>query len=226
MAIVDSTFATPVNVRPLEHGFDLVLHSATKYLGGHSDLTAGVVTGARERIAEITAVAKTFGGVLDPLAAASLNRSLKTLVLRVQRHNENALAIARWLEGAEEVETVSYPLLDGHPDAPLARTLLEGGSGIVTFSPRGGDARAGALMDSLGLIAQATSLGGVESLISAPYNTSHRQLSAAEREAIGIRPGTLRLSVGIEDLEDLIADLAQALTASAPAAARALHGSG
>jgi cystathionine beta-lyase/cystathionine gamma-synthase len=217
-AIVDSTFASPVNVRPLEHGFDLVLHSATKYLGGHSDLMAGVVAGSRPLIARITATAKTFGGCLDPLAAATLDRSLKTLVLRMERHNDNALAIARWLRAQEQIEAVSYPLLDDHPDAALARTLLAGGSGIVTFRARGGDARAGALMDNLTLIAQATSLGGVESLISAPHNTSHRQLSADQRSAIGILPGTLRLSVGVEDVADLIDDLDRALTASAPAA--------
>jgi cystathionine beta-lyase/cystathionine gamma-synthase len=224
-AIVDSTFATPVNVRPLEHGFDLVVHSATKYLGGHSDLMAGVVAGSAARIADITATAKTFGGCLDPAAAATLDRSLKTLALRMQRHNDNAVAIARWLESLDEVEAVSYPLLDSHPDVGLARALLAGGSGIVTFRAQGGDARAGGLMDSLRLITQATSLGGVESLISAPYNTSHRQLSADERAAIGILPGTLRLSVGVEDVADLIDDLDRALTASAAAATPGSRGS-
>jgi cystathionine beta-lyase/cystathionine gamma-synthase len=224
-AIVDSTFATPVNVRPLEHGFDLVLHSATKYLGGHSDLMAGVVTGSHARIADITAMAKTFGGCLDPDAAATLDRSLKTLVLRMERHNDNAVAIARWLESLEEVDAVSYPMLDSHPDAALARTLLAGGSGIVSFRVHGGDARAGMLMDALRLITQATSLGGVESLVSAPYNTSHRQLSAEERAAIGILPGTLRLSVGVEDVADLIDDLDHALTTSAVAATPGPSGS-
>jgi cystathionine beta-lyase/cystathionine gamma-synthase len=219
-AIIDSTFATPVNVRPLEHGFDLVMHSATKYLGGHSDLMAGVVAGSQAQIADMTETAKTFGGCLDPAAAATLDRSLKTLVLRMERHNDNALALARWLESLDEVEAVSYPLLDSHPDAGLARRLLAGGSGIVTFRPVGGDARAGALMDELRLITQATSLGGVESLVSAPFNTSHRQLSAEERASIGILPGTLRLSVGVEDVADLIDDLDRALriTASAEAA--------
>jgi cystathionine beta-lyase/cystathionine gamma-synthase len=216
-AIVDSTFASPVNVRPLEHGFDLVVHSATKYLGGHSDLMAGVVAGSEPLVARITAIAKTFGGCLDPLTAATLDRSLKTLVLRMERHNDNALTIARWLQAQDQVEAVSYPLLDDHPDVALARTLLAGGSGIVTFRAEGGDARAGALMDALSLIVQATSLGGVESLVSAPYNTSHRQLSADQRSAIGILPGTLRLSVGVEDVADLIDDLGAALTASAPA---------
>jgi cystathionine beta-lyase/cystathionine gamma-synthase len=217
-AIIDSTFASPVNVRPIEHGFDLVLHSATKYLNGHSDLTAGVVVGTRARIAEIRTLAKTFGGVLAPSAAATLDRSLKTLVVRMERHNHNALALARWLEEHPQVEEVFYPMLASHPDAALTSALLRGGSGIVTFRACGGDERAGALMYALRLIRQATSLGGVESLISAPYNTSHRQLSADERAAIGILPGTLRLSVGIEDVADLIGDLDQALAATAVAA--------
>ena len=178
-AIIDSTFASPVNVRPLEHGFDLVVHSATKYLNGHADLVAGVVAGSRPRIAAVRALAKTFGGCLDPAAAAKLDRSLKTLVLRMERHNDNALAIARWLQSHDEIEAVAYPLLDSHPDVGLATQLLRGGSGIVTLRARGGDERAGSIMNSLQLISQATSLGGVESLISAPYNTSHRQLDAA-----------------------------------------------
>ncbi len=214
-AIVDSTFATPFNLRPLEHGFDLVLHSATKYLNGHTDLMAGVVVGTDADVAEIQTVAKTFGGCLDPTAAATLSRSLKTLALRMQRHNENALAIAYWLQSQAEIEAVAYPMLDSHPDAALAARLLRGGSGIVTLRARGGNERAGAIMNELRLIAQTTSLGGVESLISAPYNTSHRQLSAEECAALGILPGTLRLSVGIEDAEDLIADLDQALAQTA-----------
>jgi cystathionine beta-lyase/cystathionine gamma-synthase len=215
IAIVDSTFASPVNVRPVEHGFDLVLHSATKFLNGHSDLTAGVVVGTRARINAVRTIAKTFGGVLAPTAAATLDRSLKTLVIRMERHNHNALALARWLEEHPEVEAVFYPMLDSHPDAALAGALLRGGSGIVTIRVRGGDQRAGALMYALRLIRQATSLGGVESLISAPFNTSHRQLNTDERASIGILPGTLRLSVGIEDADDLIGDLEQALAATA-----------
>jgi cystathionine beta-lyase/cystathionine gamma-synthase len=216
--IVDSTFASPVNVRPIEHGFDLVVHSATKYLNGHSDLMAGVAVGSQSRIAEIRRLAKTLGGCLAPSAAATLDRSIKTLVLRMQRHNENALAIARWLQSHPEVEAVAYPMLESHPDTRLAAALLRGGSGIVTFRTRGGDARAGALMNALRLISQATSLGGVESLISAPYNTSHRQFSPEQRGALGILPGTLRLSVGIEDVADLVGDLDQALAQSAEVA--------
>src|SRR5579864_69952 len=210
VAIVDATFTTPINVRPVEHGFDLVVHSATKYLGGHSDLVAGVLAGRRAQVASARALGARLGGCLDPSAAARLERSLKTLAVRVQRHNENALTIARWLERHPEVDAVRYPLLPSHPDHDLAQQLLAGGSGVVTARVRGGDARAAALMDALTLARQATSLGGVETLVSAPHNTSHLGLSPQEREAIGILPGTIRLSVGIEDVEDLIADLSQA----------------
>jgi len=225
-SIVDNTFASPVNVRPIAHGFDVVLHSATKYLNGHSDLVAGVVVADRERIATVRALAKTLGGCLSPFAAATLDRSLKTLVLRMQRHNDNALAIARWLEGHPEIESVAYPGLDSHPDHDLAARVLDGGgSGIVSLCTRGGDERAAAVMNELRLIAQATSLGGVESLISAPFNTSHRQLDAEQLSALGILPGTLRLSVGIEDVGDLIADLDGALARTAGVAGRLSGGS-
>jgi len=215
VAIVDSTFASPVNCRPLEHGFDLVVHSATKYLNGHSDLVAGAIAGQAELISALRPLAATLGGCLDPTAAAQLDRGLKTLVLRVERQNASALAIARWLEAHAQVEAVSYPFLPSHPDHALALALLDGGSGIVTLRVGGGDARAARVMDALELICQATSLGGVESLISAPHNTSHLGLDAAELAAASILPGTLRLSVGIEDEEDLIADLDRALAVTA-----------
>lgn len=211
VAIVDSTFASPINVRPLEHGFDVVVHSATKYLNGHSDLVAGAVLGDRDKVGPVRQLAVRLGGCLDPSAASRLEKSLKTLALRVERQNENAAHLARWLESHDEVEAVSYPMLDSHPDAQLARRLLSGGGGMVTFRVRGGDARSAGVMDSLHLARQATSLGGVETLISAPYNTSHLGLSPEEREAIGILPGTLRLSVGIEDVADLVDDFSQAL---------------
>jgi cystathionine beta-lyase/cystathionine gamma-synthase len=210
-AIVDSTFTSPINVRPLEHGFDLVVHSATKYLNGHSDLIAGAVVGACGRVALVRRLAERLGGCLDPTAASRLDRSLKTLALRVERQNENAARLARWLESHVEVEAVSYPMLASHPNAQLAHRLLSGGGGMVTFCVRGGDARAAAVMNSLRFARQATSLGGVETLISAPHNTSHLGLRKEEREAIGIMPGTLRLSVGIEDVTDLVDDLSQAL---------------
>jgi cystathionine beta-lyase/cystathionine gamma-synthase len=211
VAIVDSTFTSPINLRPLEHGFDLVIHSATKYLNGHSDLVAGAVVGARRQIDPVRRLAVRLGGCLDPSAASRLDKSLKTLALRVQRQNENAAHLARWLESHGEVEAVSYPMLDSHPDAELAHRLLSGGAGVVTFRVRGGDERGAAVMNGLRVARQATSLGGVETLISAPHNTSHLGLRQEEREAIGILPGTLRLSVGIEDVTDLVDDLAQAL---------------
>ena len=214
-SVVDSTFATPVNVQPISHGFDLVVHSATKYLNGHADLVAGVVVGDGERIARIRALAKTLGGCLDPAAAAKLDRSLKTLVVRMERHNENASVLARWLEAHDEIEAVVYPGLESHPDHELAAGMLAGGSGVLTLRTLGGDERAGAMMNELALISQATSLGGVESLISAPYNTSHRQLDRDQLADLGILPGTLRLAVGIEDVGDLIADLDQALARTA-----------
>jgi cystathionine beta-lyase/cystathionine gamma-synthase len=214
LAVVDSTFATPVNLRPLEHGFDLVLHSATKYLNGHSDLLAGTAVGSEALLQSIRRRAWNDGGCLDPHSAFLLRRGLRTLELRMERHNANALEIARWLEAHPEVEAVSYPLLDSHPDRDLAGRLLGGGSGIVTVRLRGGDGRALRFLRELRLIHEAASLGGVESLACAPHNTSHLALSPAERERAGILPGTVRLSLGIEDVDDLLEDVDHALSAS------------
>ena len=213
--VVDSTFATPVNVRPLEHGADVVLHSATKYLNGHSDLIAGAVAGPKSLVEEIRRRAVRIGGCLDPHAAFLLARGIRTLALRMERHNANGLAIAEHLARHPEIDAVHYPLLDSHPDRDLAAELLDGCSGIVTIRVHGGDERALHLLDKLRLIRQATSLGGLESLASAPFNTSHAALSASEREKLGILPGTIRLSVGVEDAADLIADLEGALASSA-----------
>jgi cystathionine beta-lyase/cystathionine gamma-synthase len=217
VAVVDNTFTSPINVRPLEHDFDLVVHSATKYLNGHSNLVAGAVVGARDTIRPVRQLAVRLGGCLDPTAASRLDQGLKTLALRVERQNENADHLARWLESHDEVEAVSYPMLDSHPDGQLASRLLSGGGGMVTFRVCGGDPRSAQVMNCLRLARQATSLGGVETLISAPHNTSHLGLSLQERKAIGILPGTLRLSVGVEDVADLVDDLSQALArTSAP----------
>jgi cystathionine beta-lyase/cystathionine gamma-synthase len=210
-AIVDNTFTSPINLRPLEHDVELVVHSATKYLNGHSDLVAGAVVGGQDTLRPVRQLAVRLGGCLDPSAASRLDQSLKTLALRVERQNDNAAHLARWLEAHDEIDAVSYPMLDSHPDARLAHRLLSGGGGMVTFRVRGGDARAAEVMNRLRLARQATSLGGVETLISAPHNTSHLGLSPHEREAIGILPGTLRLSVGVEDVADLVDDLSQAL---------------
>jgi cystathionine beta-lyase/cystathionine gamma-synthase len=211
VAVVDATFTSPLNVRPLHHGFDLVLHSATKYLNGHSDLVAGVAAGHAEVVERVRRGAEPLGACLDPRAASLLERGLKTLAVRMDRHNANALRVAGWLEGRPEVEAVAYPLLPSHPDHALAERLLAGGSGLVAFRVAGGDEAALRVLDGLRLILQATSLGGVESLASAPFNTSHVGLSEAERVAAGILPGTIRLSVGIEEVEDLLADLDGAL---------------
>jgi cystathionine beta-lyase/cystathionine gamma-synthase len=211
LLVVDSTFTTPVNVRPVEHGADIVLHSATKYLNGHCDLVAGAVAGRSDLVDRVHERAITLGGCLDPHAAFLLGRGLRTLVLRMERHNANAAIVAAWLERHPDVEAVSYPFLDSHPDYALAHRLLAGASGVVTFRVRGGDERAGRLLDRLHLFRQAISLGGVESLASAPYNTSHAVLSSQERGRAGILPGTVRLSVGIEDVDDLLADLDEAL---------------
>jgi cystathionine beta-lyase/cystathionine gamma-synthase len=209
--IVDATFATPINFRPLEHGADLVFHSATKYLGGHSDLTAGVVCGSARRVAEVRELLKSFGPVLDPHAVWLLERGVKTLAVRIARHNENGLAVARWLEQHPAVDRVFYPGLESHPDHDRARALFSGFGGVVSMMVRGGDDAALRFTQRLRLMCVAPSLGGVETLVSIPRFTSHASLSTEERHAIGIGDGFVRLALGIEDSADLIADLEQAL---------------
>jgi cystathionine beta-lyase/cystathionine gamma-synthase len=208
---VDATFATPVNLRPLEHGASLVMHSATKYLGGHSDLTAGVVAGGAERIAALRDLMTGLGPVLDPHAAWLLERGVKTLAARMACHNENGLAVARRFAEHAGVESVHYPGLDSHPDHERARMLLDGFGGMVGIVVRGGDDAAVRVLERLRLFAAAPSLGGVDSLASMPRFTSHAALTESERRAVGIDPGFIRLSLGIEDAADLIADLEQAL---------------
>ncbi|MBI4545779.1 MAG: aminotransferase class I/II-fold pyridoxal phosphate-dependent enzyme [Gemmatimonadetes bacterium] len=213
--LVDATFATPVNFRPLEHGADVVIHSATKYLGGHSDLTAGVVAGPKDVIEEVRHKLKSFGPVLDPHAVWLLERGIKTLVVRVARQNENGLALAGWLEAHPAVVAVHYPGLESHPEHAVARELFQGFGGMLSLVVRGGDEAALRVMSRFRLVCVAPSLGGVETLASMPRFTSHIGLSAAERHALGIADGFIRLSLGIEDAEDLRADLAQALDAEA-----------
>jgi cystathionine gamma-lyase len=209
--IVDATFATPMNFRPLEHGADLVFHSATKYLGGHSDLTAGVVCGSLERVAAVRELLKSFGPVLDPHAVWLLERGIRTLAVRMRQHNENGLAVAQWLERQPQVEQVFYPGLASHPDHERAASLMTGFGGVVSFMVRGGDEAALRVTQSLRLMCVAPSLGGVETLVSMPLYTSHSALSREARHAAGIRDGFVRLALGIEDAADLIADLQQAL---------------
>ena len=209
--IVDATFASPINFRPLEHGADIVFHSATKYLGGHSDLTAGVVCGSASRVEEVRQLLKSFGPVLDPHAVWLLERGVKTLAVRIARHNENGMAIAGWLEQHPAVAKVFYPGLQSHPDHARARALFSGFGGVVSLMVRGGDDAALRVTQRLRLMCVAPSLGGVETLVSMPRYTSHAALTVEERHAIGVGDGFIRLALGIEDSDDLIEDLEQAL---------------
>ena len=210
--VVDATFATPVNFRPLEHGADLVVHSATKYLGGHSDLSAGVVAGRADLVAEVREKLVSFGPVLDPHATWLLDRGIKSLALRIARHNENGMAIARWLCAHPAIGHVSYPGLESHPDHARARELMSGFGGVVSATVRGGDEAALHMLQRLRLISHAPSLGGVESLVSMPAFTSHSALTREQRHELGIGDGFVRFALGIEDPADLIADLDQALS--------------
>lgn len=213
LTVVDNTFATPVNQNPLTLGIDAVVHSATKYLNGHSDVNAGFVVGGESLIQRVAASAVNLGGMLDAQACARLERGMKTLALRVERHNENAGRIARHLAGHALVERVNYPGLESHPDHGIAARQMRGFGGMLSFELR--DPRSiDGFLDRLRLIMPALSLGGVESLVCVPSRTTHRTLTPAERERAGIRDGLLRLSVGIEDAEDLLEDLDRAFSAA------------
>ncbi len=211
LTVVDNTFATPYNQRPLEQGVDVVLHSATKYLAGHSDVLAGCVVCGRERADKIWLKRTLLGGTLDPFAAWLVLRGLKTLALRVRQHNENAMLIARALESHPAVARVLYPGLPSHPQHSLAVRQMSGFGGMLAFELRGGREAGIHLVESTRLAVLAVSLGSVESLIEHPASMSHSLLSDEELRRAGIPPGLIRLSVGIEDSEDLIADLKQAL---------------
>jgi cystathionine gamma-synthase len=211
--LIDSTFATPVNQRPLEWGVDLVLHSGTKYLGGHNDLLAGAICGKAGVVSALRDFRGVLGGTLDPHSAYLLIRGTKTLDLRVRRQNESALKVARWLEAHPAIERVYYPGLESHPDYRVARDQMRGFGGVVSFLVRGELEDASRVVDACRLASIAPSLGGVETLIEQPALMSFYELTREERLAIGIRENLIRLSVGIEDVEDLIADLSQALKA-------------
>ena len=210
--VVDATFAPPVAMRTLDHGVDVVVHSASKYLNGHSDLIAGVAAGPRKLIDMIWPRLLNYGGSLDPHACFLLERGLKTLSVRMRAHEESATALAKYLESHPRVRRVFYPFLNSHPDYEIARRLLKNGTGNITFVIEGGDAMALKLVDTLRIPKQATSLGGVESLISLPFNTSQATFTTRQRADVGIDPGCVRLSVGIEDADDLIADFEHALS--------------
>ncbi len=210
-SILDATFASPVNLRALGHGVDLVVHSTTKFLNGHSDHLGGAVAGSRALVDGVLAVRRSTGANLDPAAAYDLLRGMKTLEVRVLRQNDTALRVARALEGHPKVERVLHPFLASHPDHALARRLLRGGGGVLSFTVRGGFDAVARVHDALRLVARASSLGGVESLASIPVISSHRHATDDELRTQGIGRGTLRLSVGLEDPDDLVADLLQAL---------------
>ena len=211
ISIVDNTFASPVNFRPAEHGFDLSLHSCTKYMNGHDDIVAGAVIGDRTLVEKITRKLGHLGGSLDPHAAFLLHRGIKTLGVRVRQQNQNALGIARFLERHPAVARVNYPGLESHPRHERARRLFDGFGGMLSFELRAGSLTAKDLLERLELPISAPSLGGVETLITRPSTTSHSGMSAADRRRLGIGDDLIRLSVGIEAAEDLIADLDQSL---------------
>jgi cystathionine beta-lyase/cystathionine gamma-synthase len=217
LTLIDSTFATPINQRPLEFGIDVVLHAATKYLGGHTDLICGVAAGHQDVIDQIKATRTTLGGVMDPHAAFLLLRGIKTLAVRVERQNESALRVAEFLAQHPKVRSVNYPFLQGHPQRALAMEQMKGGGGVLSFEVDGTGEDAKRLSEALHLFTLAPSLGGVESLVSIPVLTSHAMISDDLRQKMGVTEQLIRLSVGIENVDDLIADLQQALTVVSPA---------
>lgn len=211
LAIIDSTLTSPVNFRPHELGFDLIVHSATKYLNGHSDIAAGVVLGDKPHIKMIRHRLNHLGGCLDPNSCFLLHRGLKTLALRVQRQNETALQLATWLQAQAAVETVFYAGLPEHPGHERAKRWFRGFGGVLSFELPGSLTATQGFVNRLRLPLIAPSLGGVESLVTRPAATSHVGMTAEQRAAAGIRDGLVRFSVGLEDFEDLRQDFEQAL---------------
>ena len=209
--VVDSTFASPVNFRPIEHGVDVVIHSATKFLNGHHDILAGVVCGNEPFIDEVRRKMMVWGQAPDPFACWLLERGLKTLDVRVKRQNENAMQIAEWCSKRPEIAKVHYPGLPSHPDHEIAKSLLDGFGGMLGIEIKGAGPSAMRFAQALKLFAYAASLGGVDSLVIEPRYSSHEHMSSEERARIGIPDGFLRMSIGIENVEDLIADIEQAL---------------
>ena len=209
--VIDSTFATPINCRPLEHGADVVIHSATNYLNGQHDVLAGVVCSTEAVVDEVRAKMSVWGQAPDPFAVWMLERGLKTLDVRVQRQNASALAIAQWATTHAGIHAVHYPGLPSHPDHDNARAMLDGFGGMIAIEVTGRVDAAAHLLSKLTVFTQTTSLSGVESLVSEPRFTSHRQLSTEQRASMGIPDGLVRLRIGLEDPNDLIADLTQAL---------------
>jgi len=212
--VVDNTFASPYACRPIEHGADIVIHSATKYLAGHADVVAGVAVGSRERVDAMRPVLVDAGGSLAPLAAFLVIRGLPTLALRMERHSATAGELAAWLAARSEVLSVHYPGLPGDPSHAVAKKQLDVFGGMFAFELAGGREAGRAFLDAMRIPERTASLGGVRTIVSHPPSTTHRQLDAAALAASGIAPGLLRVSTGLEDVEDLRADFEQALTAT------------
>jgi len=214
VVVADNTFATPLNQSPLALGADLVLHSATKFLGGHADVLGGVLCGRRELVQRVFHYREITGAALDPMAAFLLIRSMKTLHLRVERQNESALRIARWLTEQPAVAAVYYPGLESHPNHDVAARQMRGYGGVLSFMLEGGFESVRRVLPRLRLARRAANLGSVETIAGPPATTSHVECTAEERAAMGIPEGLIRYSVGVEDADDLIADLAQAFSAA------------
>lgn len=210
--VVDSTFASPVNQRPLEQGADVVIHSATKYLGGHNDLLGGAVLGRKSLLEQIRDYRNTTGGVMDPMTSYMLLRGLKTLAIRMQRHNENAMTIARWLEKHDKVRRVYYPGLPSHRDYERAKKFMTGFGGVVTFELEADLEQTKRFLNNLHLFKIGPSFGGVEALITHPMTISYYDYAPEERKRLGILDELIRMSVGIEDAQDLIADIEHGLS--------------
>jgi cystathionine beta-lyase/cystathionine gamma-synthase len=211
ISTIDSTFATPINCRPAEWGIDLVLHSGTKYFGGHSDLICGIATGRRDLIEQIHHTRTTLGCCMDPHAAFLLLRGIKTLAVRVARQNDNALRIAEFLSRHSKVTRVHYPMLMEHPDHAIAKKQLAGAGCVVSFEVEGSGTDACRVAEALNLFTLAPSLGGVDSLVTIPVLTSHAMIVPEMRKKMGVTEQMIRLSVGIENIDDLIADLEKGL---------------
>jgi len=214
LTLIDSTFSTPFNQRPIEFGMDVVLHSLTKYLAGHNDILAGAVLGKEELVEKVRNLHKSMGGLIDPHCCYLLLRGLKTFPLRVERQNESGLKVARFLETHPRVQKVYYPFLESHRHYEIARRQMTGGGGVVTFEIKGNLSTAKRFLDALKLIYIGPSLGGVESLITHPAMVSYYDYTRKARYELGLTDTLFRLSVGIEDVEDLIADLDRALVRS------------
>jgi len=209
--VVDSTLASPINARPISHGADVVIHSATKYLNGHHDILCGVVAGTASYIEEVRNKMIVWGQAPDPFACWLLERGLKTLDVRVRRTNENAMRVAEWCAGSPEIAKVHYAGLPSHVDHAIAKKMLDGFGGLLSIELAGGAPAADSFVRKLRLIAHASSLGGVDSLVIEPRYSSHAHMTSEQRAAIGIPDGFLRLGIGIEDADDIIADIEQAL---------------